>query len=176
MSGTTVKGIRIASNVIRQNASAGIANVNHVNGVIVGNTVEANGATNAQGNGIGVQLGPQAVAVATRMLIAENQVHGNARNGIVIRALATENQILNNNAADNNFAGPESSPQDPLLINPDDPRGIDLLRMLRGADGPVYDLHDQNPGCAGNVWLGNTWGSGGYSHVCVTAGGTGPLA
>lgn len=168
---TTVEGTVIAGNVVRNNGSAGIANVNHVNGIIRANIVEANGMSNAQGNGIGVQLGPQSVAIATRMLIEDNQVHRNARNGIVIRVLATENQILRNDAADNNVLGPESPPDETLLINPeDDPRGIDVLRRLRGADGPVYDLHDQNAACAGNIWFANRWGTGGYSHVCVTAG------
>ncbi|MCA1683711.1 MAG: right-handed parallel beta-helix repeat-containing protein, partial [Actinobacteria bacterium] len=54
---THVESVRVANNVVRDNASAGIANVNHVRGSIVGNTVTGNGATNSVGNGIGVSVG-----------------------------------------------------------------------------------------------------------------------
>ena len=138
-------GTKINHNVIRNSGSAGIANINNVDGEIVRNTVENNGHRNAFGNGIGIQLGQGLPDDNSRLLVQGNQVHGNKLDGIQIPTThfgdgADENRILNNNATNNGR----------------------------------FDLFDGHPDCANNVWRNNTWGSGGYTPDCVTLGGKGP--
>lgn len=140
-----ITGTKIKGNVIRNSGSAGIANINNVNGEIVLNTVENNGYRNLFGNGIGVQLGQGLPDDNSNLLIQGNQVHRNQGDGIHIPTDysgygADENRILNNNAANNGRR----------------------------------DLFDGHDDCVNNVWRNNTWGSGGYSPECVTLGGKGP--
>jgi hypothetical protein len=140
-----VSGTKINHNVIRNSASAGIANINNFDGEIVRNTVENNGHRQSFGNGIGVQVGLGLSDDNSNLLIQGNEVHGNALDGIQIPTTAAgngadENRILNNNAANNGRR----------------------------------DLFDGHADCANNVWRNNTWGTGGYSPDCVTAGGKGP--
>jgi sugar lactone lactonase YvrE len=140
-----VSGTKINHNVIRNSASAGIANINNFDGEIVRNTVENNGHRQTFGNGIGVQVGLGLPDDNSNLLIQGNEVHGNALDGIQIPTNfmgegADENRILNNNAANNGRR----------------------------------DLFDGHPDCANNVWRNNTWGTGGYSPDCVTLGGKGP--
>ncbi len=143
-----IAGTKIEGNTIRRSASAGISNINHVDASILGNTVEGNGLTNRAGNGIGIQAGLGfRVQFATRILVQGNEVHGNGENGILVRFGASENRIINNDAADNNAA-------------------FDFSRS--------FDLHDENRGCDSNVWQGNIWGAGLFNPSCVTAGGSGP--
>ncbi|MDP9471772.1 MAG: right-handed parallel beta-helix repeat-containing protein [Chloroflexota bacterium] len=143
-----ITGTKIEGNTIRRNASAGIANINHVDASIVRNTIEGNGFTNRAGNGIGIQAGLGfRIAFATRILVQGNDVHGNAENGILIRRGASENRIIDNDAADNDAA-------------------FEFFRS--------FDLHDENEGCDSNVWSGNIWGGGLYDPACVTGGGSGP--
>jgi parallel beta-helix repeat protein len=143
-----ITGTKIEGNTIRRNGSAGIANINHVDASIVRNTIEGNGFTNRSGNGIGIQAGLGfRIAFATRILVQGNEVHGNGENGILIRQGASENRIIDNDAADNNAA-------------------FEFLRS--------FDLHDENEGCDSNVWSGNIWGAGLFDPACVTAGGSGP--
>ncbi|MCA1694764.1 MAG: right-handed parallel beta-helix repeat-containing protein, partial [Actinobacteria bacterium] len=85
---THIESTRVANNVVRDNASAGIANVNHVRGSILANMVVGNGATNSVGNGIGVSVGFLWKGT-TQMLIKDNKVHGNGVDGIRIAANAT---------------------------------------------------------------------------------------
>ncbi len=96
-----VTGTKITRNVIRDSASGGIANINSVDGEILLNTVENNGYRQTFGHGIGLQLGPGRPTPVTNMLIQGNEVHGNALNGILVRATSDNNRILNNNAANN---------------------------------------------------------------------------
>ncbi|MCA1683931.1 MAG: right-handed parallel beta-helix repeat-containing protein, partial [Actinobacteria bacterium] len=149
---THLESTRVAGNVVRGSASAGIANVNHVRGSIVGNTVTGNGATNSVGNGIGVSVG-FIWRGPIGMLIQGNNVHGNGVDGIRIAAKATGNRIFENDAADNNK-------------NP-------AANRYEGSP-PAFDLHDLNVRCAGNAWQGNIWGSGGFSPACTANGGSGP--
>jgi parallel beta-helix repeat protein len=144
----TIAGTKIEGNTIRRNASAGISNINNVDGSILGNTIEGNGLTNSAGNGIGIQAGLGfRIQFPTRILVQGNEVHGNAENGISVRANASENRIIDNDAADNNAAS--------------------LFRR-------TFDLHDENRDCDSNVWSGNIWGTGLFNTACVTAGGSGP--
>ncbi|MCA1683653.1 MAG: right-handed parallel beta-helix repeat-containing protein, partial [Actinobacteria bacterium] len=145
---TFIDSNRVENNVVRYNGSGGIANVNTVQGVVVGNTVVGNGQKNSFGNGIGLSVGGNWNNGPTQMLIEDNQVHGNGVDGIRIgnpvgfaTGNPTGNRILNNDAADNN-------------ANP----AIDTYEFGR----PGYDLHDRNDRCADNVWSNNTWGTGGY--------------
>ncbi|HSH23889.1 MAG TPA: right-handed parallel beta-helix repeat-containing protein, partial [Acidimicrobiales bacterium] len=148
--GQVITGTKIEGNVVRGSGSGGIANINNVDAQILNNIVEGNGLTNAQGNGIGVQLGPSRVVqdAATRVLVQKNEVHGNGQDGIHVRRGAGANRILDNNAANNN-----------ALATP----------WYRYAD-----LRDHNSACGDNVWSGNTWGTGFYSPACTAAGGSGP--
>ncbi|MCA1684358.1 MAG: right-handed parallel beta-helix repeat-containing protein, partial [Actinobacteria bacterium] len=77
---THLESTRVAGNLVRGSASAGIANINHVKGSILGNTVENNGRTNSVGNGIGVSVG-FVWRGPTGMLIQGNKVHGNGVDG-----------------------------------------------------------------------------------------------
>jgi parallel beta-helix repeat protein len=143
-----ITGTKTEGNTIRRNASTGIGNINHVDASIVRNTIEGNGLTNLAGNGIGIQAGLGfRIAFATRILVQGNEVHGNGQDGILIREGASENRIIDNDAADNNAA-------------------FEFFRS--------FDLNDENPDCDQNVWSGNIWGAGLFDPACVTAGGSGP--
>ena len=160
---THLESTRVANNVIRDNASAGIANVNHVRGAIVENTITGNGTTNSVGNGIGVSVGfVWDPAVPLQMLIEGNEVHGNGVDGIRIgdprrgvRGRVSGNRILDNDASDNN-ANPAANTYE--------------------GSRRAFDLRDASPDCAGNTWLGNTWGSGGFTPACTTTAGSAPAA
>ncbi len=146
----TIAGTKIVGNTIRRNASAGISNINNVDGSILGNTIEGNGLTHRAGNGIGIQAGIGfRIAFPTRILVQGNEVHGNGESGILVRANASENRIIDNDAADNNAAFE-----------------FEFKRS--------FDLHDENRDCDSNVWSGNIWGAGLFNPACVTAGGSGP--
>lgn len=160
--GGTISATRIFGNVIRRNGFHGISNVNGVLSRIESNTVTNNGLANGPGNGIGVQLGPDIKNLSTEVLVQNNEVHGNGRDGINIRRFATGNVIVNNNAADNAVADTSGEPHGDLEFDG------------RASDEPYVDLRDGNVACAGNVWTANTWGNAYYNAVCVTAGGSGP--
>ncbi len=143
-----IAGTKIEGNTIRRNGSAGISNINHVDASILGNTVEGNGLTNFAGNGIGIQAGIGfRIQFATRILVQGNEVHGNGFDGILVKRGASENRIIDNDAADNNVA-------------------FDFFRS--------FDLHDENRDCGSNVWRGNIWGAGLYDPACTAVGGSGP--
>jgi len=157
---TFITSTQVQDNVVRANASAGIANINQVKGSIVDNVVAGNGATNAIGNGIGISVGFSWDLGPTEMLVKGNQVQGNGVDGIrignpfgIATGNPTGNKILDNNVVNN-------------ATNP-------------GADGyeggiQAFDLHDLNVNCDHDVWRGNTWGSAGYSPACTAIGGSGP--
>ncbi|MDQ4145386.1 MAG: right-handed parallel beta-helix repeat-containing protein [Actinomycetota bacterium] len=144
---TAASGTRIADNVIRDNSSAGIANINHTKGSILANTIERNGHSNAAGNGIGVQVGFRWNSLTPlELLIEGNEVHQNGEDGIQIRRRAGGVQVRRNNAADN------------------------------AARVSGFDLRDLNVNCGTNTWWENTWGSGGFSPACTSTGGTAATA
>ncbi len=65
----------------------------------------------ARGNAWGILLGPGGEAVGN--LIAQNRTHGNRRAGLAVRAGATANSFLQNNAAGNDVLSlPPSTPFD----------------------------------------------------------------
>lgn len=146
---TRIVGTTTADNTVRRNASAGISNINNNDASIVRNVVEDNGLTNLGGNGIGVQagLGGGRGGVATRVLVENNEVHGNGESGIKIVRGTHENRIINNDAANNDAAH-------------------EFFRS--------FDLHDETQDCDSNFWYGNIWGTGLYQPACTTAGGSGP--
>ncbi len=150
---TWLSSTRVANNTVRDNASAGIAKINHLTGSILNNTITGNGKTNSVGNGIGVSVGFIWGSRPLQMRIEGNKVHGNGVDGIRIAKKAGGNQILNNDAADNN-ANPDAN------LYEGKPRG--------------FDLHDLNARCLSNRWWRNIWGSGGYSPACTSLGGSGP--
>lgn len=94
----------VIANVIRDNGSAGISNVNNVDSTIRANLVEANGRRNESGNGIGIQYGPFARETRTRNLVRDNTVRGNGEHGIEV--VSNENRIIANTSVDNNTKGP----------------------------------------------------------------------
>lgn len=148
---------RILNNVVRRNGLDGIAvfadNFDHI---IRGNTVSDNGflrETARRGSGIIVFNRSQ------RILVEQNTVTGNADNGISIRGPlpfgggipgATHNVVRNNTAVGN----------------------VVLPTIEHPVFGPAFDLHDGNPDCDANEWLGNTYGTA--SQECVTTGGRQP--
>lgn len=144
---TAASGTQISGNVVRGNGSGGISNINHVNGAILNNTVEGNGLYNAAGNGIGVQVGAAwNPATPVSLVIQGNQIHGNGDDGIQIRRRVGATRVLGNDAAGN------------------------------AAKGNAVDLRDFNTVCGTNTWLGNSWGSGGFSPPCTATGGHGAAA
>ncbi len=160
---TWLSSTRVMHNVVRDNASAGIANINHRKGMIVDNTVTGNGRTNSVGNGIGISVGPNwDPALPVGMVVQGNEVHENGVDGIRIAQtpcpaaecqIAGDNEIVDNDAADNN-------------TNP-------AVNTYEGSP-PAFDLHDQNADCDHNTWSHNTWGSAGYTPACTATGGSGP--
>ncbi len=171
--GAIITNTTIIGNIVQRNGSAGIANINNTASRIVGNTIVGNGLRNGAGNGIGIQLGPFARAIGTTVVVAQNEVHGNGLSGIKVLTGAVGNEILDNDAADNVVVGELLAKCDLLAGS----STCDILRAIRGSGGDT-DLQDLNPSCAGNVWLRNTWGTGGYfspgTSVCLTVGGSGP--
>ncbi len=152
----TVTGTKIEGNTIRRNGSAGIANINNINATIVSNLVEGNGLTNRAGNGIGIQAGLGFRAGrATRVLVQGNEVHGNGQDGIQILDGASENRIIDNDAANNNALG--------LPF----PKAVDLRDANRDRTTFEFD-------CDANVWHGNAWGNAFFFPECTSAGGSGP--
>ena len=159
---TAIHSSRVINNVVRNNGSGGIANINEIGGTIMNNQVDGNGTTNSFGNGIGVQIGFNWNLGPTLMVIKNNEVSGNGVDGIRLgtargffRGTPQGNTVTNNVSLDN-------------ATNP----AVD--RYERGIKG--YDLHDLAPNCGTNVWSKNQWGSAGFTPACVTAGGSGPVA
>ncbi len=143
----TIVNTRVVGNVVRRNGSAGISNVGHYDGVIMGNTIENNGGINGPANGIGVQTGPEG-GRSTNLVIQSNHIHGNFANGIHIfggtgTGVASGNKVLNNDVADNNKD----------------------IRIFGG----YKDLLDSWGECSSNTWSGNIAGSGGASPACTAA-------
>jgi parallel beta-helix repeat protein len=162
-----ISGTRILGNIVRGNASGGIANINNTRARIERNVVEGNGLTNQAGNGIGVQMGARGVGIASQVLVQDNEVHGNGLDGIQINS--EQNRIINNDAADNAVLRG-------TLLASYFPRGAyDLRDRNRAPDPPVPGGGGRQFDCDENVWLGNTWGNGYYFSQCVTTGGTGPV-
>jgi hypothetical protein len=149
--GLSLVGNQVIANRVQGNDNAGISSLSNTQSVIARNVVEHNGFGGEApfpGNGIGVQHLALADP-ATRVSVQENEVHGNATNGIQI--LAQSNRILSNNAAGN---------------------GGELAGVAN------FDLADFNldpvssePSCDSNLWSGNIWGTGGFFPDCTTAGG-----
>ena len=151
----------VEHNVVSNNASSGIANINEIGGTIEYNTVTGSGATNAFGNGIGVQIGYNWSLGPTDMVIEHNQVSGNGVDGIRLGGAfgffsgAAEGNTVAYNIVTGNATNPsvdayEGSPQG-------------------------YDLDDIDPTCGTNIWSKNTWGSAGFTPVCTSTGGSGPV-
>ena len=157
---TAVHSSQVINNVVRNNASGGIANINEIGGTILKNQVEGNGTANSFGNGIGVQIGRNWNLGPTQMLIQHNDVRGNGVDGIRLGTAFGffRGSPQGNTVTDNVSVGNATNP------------GVDLYE--RGIKG--YDLHDLAPNCGTNVWSRNQWGSAGFSPPCTTTGGSGP--
>ena len=120
------------------------------------NTVEFNRITNngflntfrRRGDGIRVFGGSE------RSLVRNNQIWGNAANGIIFHGVfgtrppVTSSQALNNTAVNNNLLPP-----------------IEQSEL----GGPTYDLNDGNPNCDNNTWFGNRYHTA--NPPCTTVGG-----
>ena len=148
--GGSLEGNNIVGNTITGSYTDGISSVSNINATIAHNTATGNGLHNPfPGNGIGVTRNARAVAV-TNDVVDSNISHGNAGNGLDVGG--NSNHITNNDAA-NNVLGPN-----PFHLR------FDLRDSTRDPITRAFD-------CTDNVWSGNIWGSGGYSNICVTAGG-----
>ena len=158
---TADRGEQVINNVVRNNASGGIANINEIGGTIEGNHVTGNGRTNSYGNGIGVQVGRNWNLGPTQMLIDHNDVRGNGVDGI---RLGTFRPPFNGSVEGNTLSNNVSADNGTNL-------SVDLSETFRGPI-PVYDLHDLDPTCGTNAWTGNQWGSAGFSPACTSSGGS----
>ncbi len=122
----------VVNNVVKGSALDGIGVFRTANdNTVQHNTVEANGfhnVTHRAGDGIRV--------FSDRNLVQDNRSFRNAGDGIAVGFItprgvlrpALQNEILNNKTGGNGIAGPQ-----------------------------YYDLHDYNPDCDANRWLGNTY-------------------
>ena len=147
-------GNQIVANTVHDNENAGISTLSNVDGTITDNVSDRNGfATTSPyggfpGNGIGVRnllfADPQ-----TRVLVKNNQVRGNARNGIEVDSKS--NSILSNTTDGN--GGPNA--------------GRYFFDLRDGNRDPITG----QPSCDNNIWSANIWGSGGFNPACTTAGG-----
>ena len=160
---TADRGEQVINNVVRNNASGGIANINEIGGTIENNDVTGNGTTNSFGNGIGVQVGRNWNLGPTQMLIEHNDVRGNGVDGIRLGTLRPPfNGIVEGNTiSDNQSVGNGTNV------------AADAFENFRGLI-QAYDLHDLDATCGTNAWSGNQWGSAGFTPSCTSNGGSGP--
>lgn len=158
---TAIHGASVVNNIVRNNASGGIANINEIGGSIQNNQVTGNGTTNSFGNGIGVQVGRLWNLGPTKMLIQDNDVRGNGVDGIRLGTLRPpfNGSVQGNIVSDN------------VSVDNGTNLSVDTAETFRG---PIqaYDLHDLDPTCGTNVWTGNQWGSAGFSPACTSTGGS----
>jgi streptogramin lyase len=157
---TAIHGTSVLNNVVRNNASGGVANINEIGATIQGNQVEGNGTANSFGNGIGVQVGRSWNLGPTQMVIQRNDVRGNGVDGIRLgTAVGFFNGSPQGNTVTNNVsAGNGTNTAVDFYEN-----GIQ-----------AYDLHDLAPNCGTNVWSKNQWGTAGFTPACTSTGGSGP--
>lgn len=159
---------------------------------IVGNTVTNNGfGPIAEQDGIAVlRQGPFGTVVgpAQNTTIVGNTVTGNARHGILMPALTSNNKINRNLVNDNGVDG--ILVQGPFTIcppgqgNPAAPGGCNVPREERagsenntlignrGMGNGEHDGHDGNPDCDENRWIRNIFGT--VNQPCVSATATVP--
>lgn len=134
----------ISGNRVSDNGLDGIAIfADTADNKVSGNTVTGNGMyrTTAR-HGYGIVVSNRSV----RATIENNSVYGNADSGIEIRPDSTSNVIRANQSVRNAVRPP-------------------LATMFF----PSADLKDANPGCNGNTWFGNRYGTA--IPACTTTGG-----
>jgi len=132
----------VTGNTVRQSGLDGIAlfadqgtGLKNSGTVVSFNVVEGNGfhdKGHRKGDGVVLFGSPTNAAVggADASYVHDNQVHGNAANGIRV---ASKTNTITGNDATGNAAFPGQS--------------------------NVFDLNDVNPGCDNNVWVGNVFGT-----------------
>ena len=161
----------ISDNVVRGNALEGIALFADTrNNTVDGNTVEANGFTSETAlhrKGDGIRLFPR----SGDHVVKNNTVHGNAANGVFVNGPlqggmmsvpgSTNNQILANSSLGNNAAPTVGIDEGGVKVRLDvhSANTVNDITLVLPPPSPAYDLHDGNPGCDQNVWLGNVFGT-----------------
>lgn len=131
----------VAGNGVRDNASGGISNMNHIAELIfVGNVAEGNGRTDATGIATGVEVGPPSRNDPMLTSVDGNRDDGSRHDGIQFRRHASGYTVRGKSYT-----------------------GNDLRNGL--------DLRDFNADCATNVWIGNWWGSARFAPEGTTVGG-----
>ncbi len=184
------------SNIVRRNFGSGISSIGNVDGRIVGNIVEDNGAEYRQyalevniamdypANGIGVQAGSGQRDPGLRMVVSGNVSDRNGLNGVYVSGNASS--VTDNSAFENGAIG--------ILVR----RGVDGNRITYNRTGynGILDLYDEGgydnardgiDSCP-NIWFANTWGPvqpgaqevpwmgsfvTAYAPNCTAAGGSG---
>ena len=156
--GESIYGNNVISNVVRDNVGPGISILSDVSATIRGNLAQHNGFRADgrpglfPGNGIGIH----ALAMAdhsTKDVIDANTVLDNFGDGLQ-DFNSYDNQFTRNSGNGN------GSP-------------LDWRRHYDLSDFSQAFLPGSGP-CSTNVWVANTWGTGGYSNACVTFNGHGP--
>jgi parallel beta-helix repeat protein len=162
---------------------------------IIGNVVTNNGFTNLLNrngdpiiqDGIAVlRQGPfgTIVGAAQDTTIVGNIVRGNARNGIFMPALTSENTISRNLVEDNGTDGILVQGPFTVCVERDadrnclreEPRPGSTNNTLfdnRGSGNGEHDGHDDNLNCDMNRWRGNLFET--VNQPCVATGGTGSV-
>lgn len=163
---------------------------------ILGNVVTNNGFTNLLDrngvpiiqDGIGVlRQGPfgRIVGAAQDTTIVGNIVRDNARHGIFMPALTSENTISRNLVQDNGTDGILVQGPFTVCVERDADRNClreeprpgstnNTLFNNRGSGNGEHDGHDDNPDCDMNRWIGNLFDT--VNQPCVATGGTGSVA
>lgn len=195
-----LNGISVNGFVSNPPGGAFPAQVPNTGTQIIGNVVTNNGFTNRiGGNGLPIiqdgiavlRQGPFGTIVgpAQDTTIVGNIVQGNARHGILMPALTSENTISRNLVEDNGgdgilVQGPfticppgQFNPDAPDRCNvPREPRPGSTNNILfnnRGSGNGEHDGHDDNPNCDMNRWRGNLFET--VNQPCVATGGTGSV-
>jgi hypothetical protein len=155
---SAIHGTSVLNNVVKDNASGGIANINEIGGTIQGNQVDGNGTANSFGNGIGVQIGQNWNLGPTQMVIQKNDVRGNGVDGIRLGTAVGffRGSPQGNAVTDNASVGNGTN------------TGVDFY------ESPItaYDLQDLAPNCGTDVWFNNQWGKAGFTPACTSYGGS----
>ena len=194
--GLVISGNGAERNIVRRNFGSGISSIGNVDGRIVDNIVEDNGAEylpfalvenvamDYPANGIGVQAGSGQRDPGLRMTVSGNVSNRNGLNGVYVNGnanLVTDNSVFENGAI--GIVVRRQLEGNQITYNRTGYNGILDLFDEGGEDNARERGIDSCP----NIWFANTWGPvqpGGqeswlgsfvtaYAPNCTAAGGSG---
>lgn len=171
----------VSNNTVNGNALEGIALFADTElNTVAGNSVNDNGftsetATHRKGDGI------RAFPRTANNIVQNNQVFGNAGNGIFIQGPlvnssgatvavgSTLNQILTNQTGGNSAAPTVGIDEGGVLVElrVHSETSVDDQTLILPPPSTTYDLHDGNVNCDSNTWSGNTYETA--NPDCTTA-------